>query len=48
MAKRRLKTILNLAEENYKEVPKAYKNNDFASIIINSDIVFLNENNLDE
>lgn len=48
MAKRRLKTILSLAEENYKEVPKANKNDDFASIIINSDIVFFDDNNLNE
>jgi len=47
MAKRRLKTILNLAEQKYYiEPPKAFT--DFASIILNSDIVFLDENNLDE
>jgi len=48
MAKRRLKTILSLAEQNCKEVPKAYTNADFASIILSSDIVFLDKNNLDE
>jgi len=48
VAKRRLKTILSLAEQNCKEVPKANTNTDFASIILNSDIVFLDKNNLDE
>lgn len=48
MAKRRLMTMLSLAEQNYKEVTKANENTDFASIILNSDIDFLDKNNLDE
>ncbi|XP_025207708.1 uncharacterized protein LOC112603388 [Melanaphis sacchari] len=48
MAKRRLKTILSLAEQNCIEVPKANTDTDFASIILNSDIVFLDKNNLNE
>lgn len=47
MAKRRLKTILSLAEQNC-QVLKANTNTDFASIILNSDIVFLDKNNFDE
>lgn len=48
MAKRRLNTILSLAEQNCKDVSKPHTNTDFRSIILNSDIVFLDKNSLNE
>lgn len=48
MAKRRLNTILSLAEQNSKELSKPKQNIDFSNVIINAEVVILNKNSSDE